>query len=89
MARKAWAEMTHTERLAECATTKAQVERVLVEVDVFCETAKTLVRSFMPIGLGEHFRQEEQTLIAALEDVPERFKAAIRKAQKEHGWAKR
>ena len=34
-------------------TTKAQVERVALDVEVFCDTARGLVSSFMPIGLGK------------------------------------
>lgn len=67
-------------------TTKAQADRVVTEVDVFCATAATLVRSFMPIGLGTSFEKEGEELEFLLTEIPMRFKRAIEKAQQK-GWA--
>lgn len=67
-------------------TTKAQADRVVLEVDVFCENAATHVRSHMPIGLGKYWQREAEELEFLLTEVPMRFKRAIEKAQKK-GWA--
>jgi hypothetical protein len=69
------------------STTKAQIERVLTEVDVFTDTAATLIRSFMPMGFGGEWEQECRELPRLLADVNARFKRAVRKAQREKGWA--
>jgi hypothetical protein len=68
------------------STTKAQADRVVTEVDVFCEHAATLVRSFMPIGLGTYWQKEGDDLEVLLTEIPMRFKRAIEKAQQK-GWA--
>ena len=71
------------------STSKAVIERVIVETDVFCEAARSNISSFTPSGLGPEYRAELRALEEVLEDVPRRFKRLIRKAQKEHGWAAR
>lgn len=67
-------------------TSKAQIDRVMLEVDVFCENAATQVRSHMPIGLGKHWQREAEELEFQLTEIPMRFKRAIEKAQAK-GWA--
>lgn len=67
-------------------TTKEQIDRVVTEVDVFCDTARGLISSFMPVGLGQSFGREHDELTFLLAEIPMRFKAAIEKAQKK-GWA--
>lgn len=69
------------------STTKAQVQRTVLEVDVLCELAAQQVRSYMPTGLGKFWEDEANDLDEMLADIPARFKAAIRKAQRKHGWA--
>lgn len=66
-------------------TREADIERVVLEVDVFCTSARTLVASFMPIGLGAHWQREHDELIFQLTEIPMRFEAAIKKARKK-GW---
>lgn len=68
------------------STTKRQIERIVLEVDVLCDLAAMNVRSHMPTGLGAEFSAEGKALEATLEDIPRRFKRAVRKAQKQ-GWA--
>ncbi len=67
-------------------TTKEQADRVVLEVDVFCENAATLVRSFMPTGCGKYWQKEAEELEFLLTEIPMRFKRAIEKAQGK-GWA--
>jgi hypothetical protein len=69
-------------------TTKEQADRVVVEVDVFCANAATLVRSFMPTSLGKRWQREAEELEFLLTEIPMRFKRAIEKAQKK-GWKRR
>lgn len=66
--------------------TKEEIDRVVLEVDVFCDTARGLIASFMPGGLGKHWAREEDELTFLLTEIPMRFKRAIEKAQKK-GWA--
>jgi hypothetical protein len=68
------------------STTKAQIKRVTTEVDVFLTSARDLVSSFMPTGLGERWQKEHQELTAMIDKANRRFKLAIRDAQKQ-GWA--
>jgi hypothetical protein len=67
-------------------TTKPQIKRVTTEVDVFLTSARDLISSFMPVGLGERWGQEHKELTAMIDKVNRRFKLAIRDAQKK-GWA--
>lgn len=67
-------------------TTKAQIDRVVTEVYVFCESACSLIGSFMPIGLGTPWQREHDELTFLLTEIPMRFQRAIRKAQRK-GWA--
>lgn len=66
--------------------TNAEVDRIVVEVDVLCELARTSVASYMPIGLGPHWAREQRALLELLTDVPRRFAAAMVLAKRKHGW---
>ena len=68
------------------ATTRAQIRRVQREVDVFVTSARDLISSFMPTGLGEPWQSEHQQLTKMLDEVNRRFQKAIRDAQRK-GWA--
>lgn len=67
-------------------TPKWQADRAVHEVDVFCATAATAIRSMMPTGLGKYWQRENDELEFLLTEIPMRFKRAIAKAQKK-GWA--
>lgn len=70
------------------STTKAQIRRVQTEVDVFLTSARDLIASFMPTGLGEPWKTEHRELTKACDEINRRFKGAIRNAQRK-GWADR
>lgn len=67
-------------------TTKAQADRMVLEVEILCDIAATNVRSMMPIALGKYWEKEGDELEFLLTEIPMRFKRAIEKAQQK-GWA--
>lgn len=68
------------------ATTKAQADRDVIRMEVFCDEAATVVRSMMPIGLGKYWQKEAEELEFLLIEIPMRFKRAVEKGQAK-GWA--
>lgn len=68
------------------ATTRAQIRRVQREVDVFLMSARDLISSFMPTGLGEPWQTEHKELTRLCDQVNRRFQKAIKDAQRK-GWA--
>lgn len=70
-------------------TTRAHMRRSVLEVDVFIEAAKTKVRSFMPIGLGDGFVRDRDAILKSLDAAKDRWAVAVKRARTDHGWPTR